>query len=186
MRLYELAGRMRCTLTGLKFRHVYRWAMMALLALAYTSGTAMAQLPFMFVDDAGVFEGNSGTTILKLPVRFVGTQNLTVTGAVSAIPLQARVLIHRSGAQRAARVWTCSHSVTFRFLSRQTRQTEPSASTSPFAEMPRLSPTSRSSSSYQMLSVRIALSRAPVTGSVRLSMTTVRRESQSTTSTSAR
>jgi hypothetical protein len=41
----------------------------------------------MVIDDAGVFEGNAGTTILKLPVHFVGTQNSTVTGTVSAIPL---------------------------------------------------------------------------------------------------
>ena len=55
--------------------------------LALSSGTAVAQPPFMFVDDASVFEGNSGETILKLPVRFVGTQSATVTGKVSAIPL---------------------------------------------------------------------------------------------------
>src|ERR1041385_8260245 len=87
MRLMELAGTFRFTRTSLSSKHCYRWVMMALAVIACTSGTAMAQLPFMFVDDAGVFEGNSGTTILKLPVRFVGTQNLQVTGTVSAIPL---------------------------------------------------------------------------------------------------
>src|SRR5690242_20649226 len=50
--------------------------------------TAMAQaLPIMVIDDASVFEGNAGTTILKRPVHFVGTQSSTVTGTVSAIPL---------------------------------------------------------------------------------------------------
>lgn len=62
----------------------------ALILLVFGSATALAQtaLPFMIIDDASVFEGNSGTsTILKLPVRFIGTQSLTVTGQVSAIPL---------------------------------------------------------------------------------------------------
>src|SRR6476620_920881 len=63
------------------------WTVMMGVLLALSSGTAMAQAPFLFVDDASVFEGNSGETILKLPVRFVGTQSGTVTGKVSAIPL---------------------------------------------------------------------------------------------------
>jgi hypothetical protein len=41
----------------------------------------------MILQDARGFEGNSGETVLKLPVSFVGTQSQTVTGIVSAIPL---------------------------------------------------------------------------------------------------
>lgn len=66
---------------------VGRWLWMTGLALVLGTGTARAQLPFMFVDDASVFESNAGTTILKLPVRFVGTQSQTVTGVVSAIAM---------------------------------------------------------------------------------------------------
>ncbi len=66
---------------------VGRWLWMTGLALVLATGTARAQLPFMFVDDASVFEGNAGTTILRLPVRFVGTQSETVTGVVSAIAM---------------------------------------------------------------------------------------------------
>jgi hypothetical protein len=66
---------------------VGRWLWMTGLALILGTGTARAQLPFMFVDDASVFESNTGTTILRLPVRFVGTQSQTVTGVVSAIAM---------------------------------------------------------------------------------------------------
>src|SRR5580765_2501043 len=86
MRLNELPGR---TLAGgaSKPQHLCRWILMISVLLVLSPGTAMAQNPFMFVDDASVFESNTGTTILKLPVRFVGAQNTTVTGTVSAIPL---------------------------------------------------------------------------------------------------
>ena len=50
------------------------------------SGGAMAQ-PILVIDDASVFEGNTGTTILVFPLRFVGAQPNMVTGVVSAIPL---------------------------------------------------------------------------------------------------
>ena len=86
MKLNEFAGSWPHTRPVLKLTF-YGWALTFVLALAFTPGTAMAQLPIMIIDDAGVFEGNSGTTILKLPVRFVGTQNQMVTGVVSAIPL---------------------------------------------------------------------------------------------------
>ena len=69
-----------------------RWrraAASALLLLAMLwSGLASAQVPpTLFVDDASVFEGNTGTRILILPVRFVGAQPNTVTGTVSVIGL---------------------------------------------------------------------------------------------------
>src|SRR6266850_5907281 len=86
MRLNELAAR-TLTCGGLKPQQLCRWTLMTAILVALSSGTAMAQAPFMFVDDASIFEGNGGTTILKLPVRFVGTQSATVTGKVSAIPL---------------------------------------------------------------------------------------------------
>ena len=57
------------------------------LTLAWIPAPASAQLPFMVIEDARVFEGNSGTTILRLPVRFIGTQNLPVTGVVTAMPM---------------------------------------------------------------------------------------------------
>ena len=60
---------------------------MVALALLMATGTARAQLPFLVVDDASIFEGNAGTTVLRLPVRFVGTQSQTVTGVVSAIAM---------------------------------------------------------------------------------------------------
>jgi len=44
-------------------------------------------LPFMIIDDASVFEGNSGTKVLQLPVHFVGSQPNAVTGVASATPL---------------------------------------------------------------------------------------------------
>lgn len=58
------------------------------IVLAVRPGTALAQaLPTLVMNDASVFEGNSGTKILSLPVNFVGTQNTTVTGVASAIPM---------------------------------------------------------------------------------------------------
>ncbi len=48
----------------------------------------MAQVPpVLILDDASVFEGNAGTKVLQLPLRFVGAQPNTVTGTVSATPL---------------------------------------------------------------------------------------------------
>jgi hypothetical protein len=66
---------------------VTRWLWTTGLALLLWAGPAQAQPPLMFVDDASVFEGQGGTTILRLPVRFVGTQSTTVTGVVSAIAM---------------------------------------------------------------------------------------------------
>jgi hypothetical protein len=69
---------------------IIRWSMFALLliVLGLQPGTAVAQaLPTLVINDASVFEGNTGTRILSLPVNFVGTQNNPVTGVVSAIPL---------------------------------------------------------------------------------------------------
>lgn len=57
------------------------------VALAWIPAAAPAQLPFMVIQDASIFEGDSGTTVLKLPVLFIGAQNLPVTGVVSAIPM---------------------------------------------------------------------------------------------------
>ena len=75
---------------GALSRQRWRWAVAsALLLLAMLwSGLASAQVPpTLFVDDASVFEGNTGTRILILPVRFVGAQPNTVTGTVSVIGL---------------------------------------------------------------------------------------------------
>ena len=68
----------------------FRWAMPVLLFffMAVRPDIPMAQtLPIMVIDDASVFEGTSGTKILAIPVRFVGSQPNAVTGVVSAIPL---------------------------------------------------------------------------------------------------
>lgn len=65
----------------------YSIAMVVAVSL-FSPETAIGQaLPTLVVNDANVFEGNSGTKILSLPVSFVGTQSNTVTGVVSAIPL---------------------------------------------------------------------------------------------------
>lgn len=58
-----------------------------LFAIAVVLNMRTEAQPILIIDDASIFEGNEGTTVLKLPVRFVGTQNTTVTGLVSAIPL---------------------------------------------------------------------------------------------------
>lgn len=60
-----------------------------LLLVTWWSGLASAQVvpPTLFIDDASVFEGNAGTSILRLPVRFSGAQPNTVTGTVSVIGL---------------------------------------------------------------------------------------------------
>ena len=87
MALHDLAEVRRNVMTVEKSRHLFRWVAMLAVVLALSCGTVMAQAPFMFVDDASIFEGNAGTSILKLPVRFVGTQNSTVTGTVSATPM---------------------------------------------------------------------------------------------------
>ena len=50
------------------------------------SPMAPAQV-IMLLGNATVFEGNSGTAILKLPVTLVGVNTSTVTGTASAIPL---------------------------------------------------------------------------------------------------
>lgn len=58
------------------------------LAVISFSASSNAQLPIMIIDDARVFEGNAGGgSVLRLPVRFVGVQNTTVSGFVSVIPL---------------------------------------------------------------------------------------------------
>ena len=54
-----------------------RWVMpfFLFIFLALRPLALMAQtLPYMFIDDARVFEGNSGTTTLQLPVHFIGSQ----------------------------------------------------------------------------------------------------------------
>jgi hypothetical protein len=67
-----------------------RWVMplMLFIFLALRPLALMAQtLPFMFIDDARVFEGNSGTKILQLPVHFWGAQPNAVAGLISATSL---------------------------------------------------------------------------------------------------
>jgi hypothetical protein len=83
---------------------------LSLILLALTSGSAAAQvvIPFIQVDSASVFEGNSGTTILTLPVSFVVQDpnggppvpvinSTTVTGLVSAVPLSGNGFIPATG-----------------------------------------------------------------------------------------
>ena len=62
-------------------------AILVVMALLVIPGRAMADFPFLIIDNATVFEGNSGTKILKLPVHFLGTQDNTITGVVSAQPV---------------------------------------------------------------------------------------------------
>ena len=71
-------------------------------------GTAIGQaLPTLVINDANVFEGNTGTKIMSLPVNFVGTQNNTVTGVVSAIPMSGVGFSPATGGS------SCSGSVDF-------------------------------------------------------------------------
>src|SRR4030095_6827592 len=71
-------------------------------------GTAIGQaLPTLVINDANVFEGNTGTKIMSLPVNFVGTQNNTVTGVVSAIPMSGAGFSPATGGS------SCSGSVDF-------------------------------------------------------------------------
>ena len=64
-----------------------RWCARAcwLAAAALLPGLAEAQV--IVVSSAAIFEGNSGTKVLKLPVNFIGAQPNTVRGTVSAVPL---------------------------------------------------------------------------------------------------
>jgi Calx-beta domain len=72
-------------------------------------GTAIGQaLPTLIINDANVFEGNSGTKIMSLPVSFVGAQNTTVTGVVSAVSMSSGV-----GFNPATGGSSCSGSVDF-------------------------------------------------------------------------
>src|SRR5678816_1039810 len=65
----------------------YSVSMVLAVALLWP-GTAIGQaLPTLIINDANVFEGNSGTKIMSLPVSFVGAQNTTVTGVVSAVSM---------------------------------------------------------------------------------------------------
>ena len=50
------------------------------------SGMAQAQ-DLMVLSGASVFEGNAGTKVLSLPLNFIGTNSVPVTGTVSALPL---------------------------------------------------------------------------------------------------
>lgn len=75
--MFVLKGFIECCLPVLGFILV---GLQPILAIAQTP-------PIMVIDDASVFEGNSGSAVLKLPVHFVGTQSSTVTGTVTAVPL---------------------------------------------------------------------------------------------------
>src|SRR6266404_7279900 len=57
-----------------------------LVFVATLSPTTQAQV-LMTLGNASIFEGNSGTSILKLPVNFGGVNTSAVTGFASAIPL---------------------------------------------------------------------------------------------------
>ena len=65
----------------------YTVCMVSAASLLWPGIVTGQSLPTLVITDASVFEGNSGTKILSLPVSFVGAQNNTVTGVVSAIPL---------------------------------------------------------------------------------------------------
>jgi hypothetical protein len=63
-------------------------ATLGLLVVAASVLSPMAQgQVLMTLGNASIFEGNAGTSILKLPVLMVGVNTSTVTGFASAIPL---------------------------------------------------------------------------------------------------
>jgi len=53
--------------------------------VALSSGTAMAQQPFMFVDDASVFEGNGGTKAMTFTVSLDHPSSQNVTFRVQTV-----------------------------------------------------------------------------------------------------
>jgi hypothetical protein len=69
--------------TKLRARFAFHPILLILLAIALTP-SAIAQ-PILTVDDARAFEGNAGTTVLKLPVRTTGPQPNEITGFVTAV-----------------------------------------------------------------------------------------------------
>jgi hypothetical protein len=60
--------------------------LLLLVAASVLSPMARGQV-LMTMANASIFEGNAGTSILKLPVNFAGVNTSTVTGFASAIPL---------------------------------------------------------------------------------------------------
>lgn len=116
-RIAPAASKKHCALSTLRRgEHVsllnsfLRWTTPVLLfiVLALRPGTAIAQAPpIMVIDDASVCEGNAGTRVLILPVRFVGAQTATVTGLASAIPMTG------SGFNPATGGTACGGSVDF-------------------------------------------------------------------------
>ena len=69
--------------TKVRLQLAVRAIFLSLGTLALTS-TVIAQ-PVLTIDAARAFEGNSGTTVLKLPVRIAGPQPNEITGFVSAV-----------------------------------------------------------------------------------------------------
>jgi hypothetical protein len=70
------------------FNNLIRWSKFSLLliVLGLRPGTAVAQaLPTLVINDASVFEGNSGTRILSLPVNLLArkTTQLPVLSQLS-------------------------------------------------------------------------------------------------------
>ena len=65
-----------------------RWTAAACLVIAtgLLPGVVQAQATLV-LSGASVLEGNAGTKVLSLPVNFIGTNNVSVTGTVSALPL---------------------------------------------------------------------------------------------------
>jgi len=76
--------------TGSLYDGLFRRSVPVLLlvVLALNPGMATAQADALLIGNASILEGNSGTSVLKLPVSFTAgaSPNNVVTGTVSAIP----------------------------------------------------------------------------------------------------
>ena len=86
----------------------YSVSMVLAVSLLWPAMAIGQALPTLVINDANVFEGNSGTKIMNLPVSFVGAQNNTVTGVVSAVSMSSGV-----GFNPATGGASCSGSVDF-------------------------------------------------------------------------
>jgi hypothetical protein len=74
-----------------RFRMLERIAPRALFGFVFIVAAALAPASgaqvLMTLGNASIFEGNSGTSILRLPVNFAGTNTSTVTGFASAVAI---------------------------------------------------------------------------------------------------
>ena len=77
----------RCSRSDRLERIVLHAALGLVFIVSAALAPAIQAQVLMTLGNAGVFEGNSGTSILKLPVNFAGANTSTVTGFASAVAI---------------------------------------------------------------------------------------------------